>query len=137
MKMLILSAVILFTLFFKSTKAQSTLETKLRNFPISSYLNKPIDTLLAHLPTGFDTAYEVGPTCNINKGATLQVNYSPNYRFWVIINITDAQYITVNKNTRNIPYKVAWPLALLRKEKVGSITIYTGDYNIINEADIY
>ena len=40
------------------------------------------------------------------------------------------------KKTRTSP-EIAWPIALLRKEKVGSVTIYTGAYEIINEADIY
>jgi hypothetical protein len=116
--------------------AQTTLETQLRNFPITKYLNKPIDTLIANLPAGYDTAFEIGSTSSINKGASLQINY-PNCQYWVYINITDAKYITVNKNTRNISYAQAWPLSLLRKEKVGSVTIYTGAYEIINEADIY
>ena len=112
------------------------METQLRNFPISSYLNKPIDTLIAHLPVGYDTAFIIGSSGNINRGASLQINYPPNNQFWVIVNITDVQFISINKNTNTAPDE-AWPLNLLRKEKVGSVRIYTGSYQIINEDDIY
>ena len=135
MKKLSSILVVLFALAFNESRAQSSLDSQLRNFPIADYLNKPIDTLIAHLPAGYDTSFDIGSSGNINRGATLQINY-PNYEFWVYIHITDAQYITVQKELLT-PAATAWPLALLRKEKVGSITIYTGAYEIINEADIY
>lgn len=55
--------------------------------------------------------------------------------FWINIFITDAQYITVNKSMTT-PAEVAWPFSLLRKEKVGCVTIFTGAYKVINEASI-
>ena len=48
----------------------------------------------------------------------------------------NAQYITIKKVLLTPP-ATAWPLALLQKEKVGSVRIYTGAYEIMNEADIY
>ncbi len=117
-------------------KAQTTLETQLRNFPITKYLNKPIDTLLTNLPLGYDTSFIVGSNGNINRAASLQINYPPNCQFWIDIFITTPQFVKPYKNTKIRP-EIAWPLSLLRKEKVGSVTIYTGAYEIINEADIY
>lgn len=114
----------------------NSLDSQLRNFPIARYLRKPIDSLIAHLPGGYDTSFVVSSSGNINRGASLQINYPPNNLFWVDIFITDAHYITINKQI-NIRPEIAWPLHLLRKEKVGRITIYTGAYEIINEADIY
>jgi len=128
--------IVLFALISNESIAQSSLETQLRNFPIADYLNKPIDTLIAHLPPGYDTAFIISGTGNINRGASLQINYPPNNQFWVDIHITDAQYITINKQFETPP-ATAWPLALLRKEKVGSVRIYTGAYEIVNEDDIY
>ncbi|MBK8712850.1 MAG: hypothetical protein IPL97_13445 [Niastella sp.] len=136
MKKLSSILVVLFALAFNESRAQSSLDSQLRNFPIADYLNKPIDTLIAHLPAGYDTSFDIGSSGNINRGASLQINYPPNNQFWIDIFITDAQYITINKSLNTRP-EDAWPLALLRKEKVGSITIYTGAYEIINEADIY
>lgn len=118
------------------SQTTSTLYTQLQNFPIENYLNKPIDTLLAHLPAGYDTAFYIGSAGSLIRGATLQVNYMPNYQFWIDISIIDAQYITVKRNLY-IPADIAWPLSLLRKEKVGSITIFTGAYQILKEARIY
>jgi hypothetical protein len=121
---------------FTKCHAQQALCDKLQNLPIASYLNKPMDTILAHLPQGYDTAFDIGPTCNINKGAMLQVYY-PN-QFLVDIFITDAHFINIHQviSATNPPH-VAWPLALLRKEKVGSVIIYDTALNIIKEADIY
>ena len=131
---------IAFLLFFifiaKSSTIAQNLDSLLRNFPISNYLNKPIDSLIAHLPGGFDTTFIVGSNGNINRGASLQINYPPNNAYWIHVFITDAHYITIQKNLTTDP-KTAWPVNLLRKEKIGSITIYTSGYKIINEADIY
>jgi hypothetical protein len=123
-----------------SAQLQSSTETRLRNFPIANYLGKPIDTLLAHLPYGYDTVFTIGPSSNINKGASLQIDYSnyPGYPFSMHIHIYDAQFITVNRDFRLIPLaKDAWPLALLRKEKIACIEIYTVNYETLNEGCIY
>ena len=112
------------------------LDSLLRNFPLINFINKPIDTLLAHLPAGFDTTFIIGSNGNTNRGASLQINYPPNNAYWIDIFITNAQYITVNKQL-STPPEVAWPLNLLRKEKIGLIRVYTGAYEIINEKDIY
>ena len=119
-------------------KAQVTLETQLRNFPITKYLNKPIDTLIANLPPGYDTSFIIGGNGNINRGASLHISYPPNCFFWVDIYIATPRFINPFKNTQTSS-KVAWPLALLKKESVSSVTIYAlhSDYEIINEADIY
>jgi hypothetical protein len=137
MKKLSIIFSILLIVFLNAAKAQTNLEFQLRNFPIANYLNKPIDSILAHLPVGYDTTFEICPTGNINRGAALQINYQPNYKFKVYINITDAQYISVQRDFRFTRSEVAWPIALLRKEKVGSVTIYKFPLEIINEADIY
>jgi hypothetical protein len=123
-----------------SAQIQSSIEMNLRNFPIANYLNKPIDTLLTHLPPGYDTAFIIGPASTINKGATLQIDYSnyPGYPFAMHIYIYDAQFITVNRDFRLMPLaKDAWPLALLRKEKIACIKIYTVNYETLNEGCIY
>lgn len=135
MKKIILIFFVLLFIKLNSASAQ-TLDSLLRHFPIANYLQKPIDTLIAHLPPGYDTAFVIGSNGNINRGASLQINYSPNNAYWIQIFITNAQYITINKPITTRP-EVAWPLNLLRKEKIGSITIYTGAYEIISEGDIY
>ncbi len=135
MKGIICLLILFFALKFDTIKRQ-TLDSLLRHFPISSYLNKPIDTLIANLPVGYDTAFEISGNGNINRGASLQINYPPDHSFWIHIFITDAQYITINKDSET-QSEIAWPLNLLRKEKIGSITIYTGGYEIINEGNIY
>lgn len=135
MKKAILIFIFLAAINTKSANAQ-TLDSLLRNFPIADYLNKPIDSLIAHLPAGFDTAFIIGSNGNTNRGASLQINYPPNNAYWIDIFITDAQFITINKQLSTRP-EVAWPLSLLRKEKIGCVTIYTGAYEIINEDDIY
>jgi hypothetical protein len=135
-KVLFIFALIIPTVFCKA-QSQPNLYQQLQNFPLQNYLNKPIDTLLAHLPAGYDTAFVIGSAGSLNVGATLQVNYMPNYQFWVYISITDAQYITVRRNFMVYKPAEAWPLALLRKEKIGSVTVYTGGYEIINKASIY
>jgi hypothetical protein len=129
--------VILLTLFFgtKFCNAQTSLLSQLQKFPLVSYLNKPIDSLLVHLPAGFDTAFFISGSGNINIGATLQVNYMPNFKFWIDISITDPQFITIKRNL-NTPSEIAWPLHLLRKEKIGSITIFRGAYQVLNEASL-
>ena len=136
----LISFYVLFFLAINESTAQKAdslrLDSLLRNFPIVNYLKKPIDTLIAHLPPGFDTSFIISSNGNINRGASLQINYPPNNAYWIDIFITDAKYITINKEFKTPP-EVAWPLKLLRKEKIGSITIYTGAYEIIKEADIY
>ncbi|MBK8710475.1 MAG: hypothetical protein IPL97_01120 [Niastella sp.] len=127
---------LLFIFLIKKAGAQVSLDTQLRNFPIANYLNKPIDTLIAHLPNGFDTAFIVSSAGSLNRGASLQINY-PNNEFWIDIYITNAHFITVWKDRTTGPPEVLWPLSLLRKEKIGSITIYNMLCEIINEGDIY
>jgi hypothetical protein len=131
---------IILTLLFCSiqfvAKSQTSLRVQLQNFPLTNYLNKPIDSLLANLPAGYDTAFFITCAGHIQKGASLQVNYMPDFKFWVYIEITNPQYITV-KRTTAIPAEVAWPLHLLRKEKIGRVTIFTEDYRVVNEACIY
>lgn len=90
-------------------KAQTQLEIQLRNLPLDSYLNKPIDTLLANIPSGDDTTFIMGPAGNINRGASFQINYPPNNQFWIYVNITDARYITLNRDARNTASEIAWP----------------------------
>jgi len=138
MKKTIFILVILLVTKHSVSNAQTAIETQLRNFPISNYLNKPIDTLIAHLPLGYDTAFTIGSSSSINRGASLQINYpnEPDYPLSINVYITDAQYITVNK-AMETPPEVAWPLALLRKEKVACVTIYTVNYEVLNEGDIY
>lgn len=70
-----------------SAAAQSGLELQLRNFPIAAYLNKPIDTLIANLPAGYDTAFKISSAGCLNSGASLQINY-PKYQFWIVVEIT-------------------------------------------------
>ncbi len=122
--------------FINQSDAQTTLENQLRNFPIESYLNKPIDSLIVNLPSGYDTSFVIGSNGNINRGASLQINYPPNNQFWIDIFITDAQFITIQKDL-NVQPEVAWPLHLLRKEKIGSITLFSNAYQIIKHVDIY
>ncbi len=136
MKKIIFVFLILLSFTCLNVQAQTTLETQLRNFPIAKYLNKPIDTLIANLPTGYDTAFVISDNGNLYRGATLWINY-PNNQFSVDVSITKAQYITVHRKSLKIPPKVAWPLYLLRKERIGSVTIYKFPLIIINEADIY
>lgn len=136
MKSILAGIIIIFNATSSEVYGQSILDSQLRNFPIVNYLNRPIDTLIAHLPPGYDTAFYIGGTGNINRGASLQINYPPNNEYWIHINITDIQYITVNKDINTLP-AIAWPFSLLRKEKIGSIIIGRGGYEIINEADIY
>lgn len=130
--------IILIFLSFISTLncfAQNQLESDLQNFPLANYLNKPIDSLIAHLPTGYDTLFVVGSAGNINKGASIQINYA-NYQFWLDIFITSPQFITVQRDARYSSVDTAWPLQLLRKEKVGRVTIFKGDYLVINDASV-
>jgi hypothetical protein len=134
----IMKKITLITVLFISTKfcySQSLL-SKLQNFPLANYLNKPIDSLLANLPAGYDTTFYIGSSSSVYIGATLQVNYMPNFKFWVYIKITDPQFITVHKNNLTTSDEVAWPLHLLRKEKIGSITIFRGAYQVLNEASL-
>lgn len=130
-----LLVIFLSILCFK-VKAQQSLDSQLRNFPFENFLNKPIDSLIANIPLGYDTAFAIGGTGNTNRGASLQINYSPNNEYWIYINITDSRFITINKNLDTKP-EVAWPLSLLRKEKIGSIVVGRGGYEIIKDIDIY
>jgi hypothetical protein len=135
MKKVIFISSVLLVFSFKSTNAQ-TLDSLLRDFPLANFLNKPIDTLISHLPPGYDSTFIIGSNGNTNRGASLQINYPPNNLYWVHIFITNAQFITINKQLSTRP-EVAWPINLLRKEKIGLIRIYTGAYEIINEKGIY
>lgn len=133
-KIITIISLLFFVSGFNKANAQ-TLDSLLRHFPLSDYLNKPIDTLIAHLPPGYDTAFIISDNGNVNRGASLQISYPPNYLYWIDVGITAAQFITIKKEFSTSP-DIAWPLSLLRKEKIGCITIYTGAYQIINEADI-
>jgi hypothetical protein len=135
MKSIILTVYLLLSFNIADVNAQS-IDSLLRNFPISNFLNRPIDTLIANLPSGYDTLFIIGSNGDINRGASLQINYPPNNAYWIDIFITDAQYITINKTIDTHPND-AWPISLLRREKIGVITIYTGGYEIINHGDIY
>ncbi|MBX2889019.1 MAG: hypothetical protein KF829_10275 [Ferruginibacter sp.] len=126
----------LITLFatLQNAKAQ-TLEQQLQNFPLTDYFNRPIDTLIAHLPAGYDSAFIILPGKYVYLGARLQINYGTAY--WVDIGIINPQYITLFRDSLSIPCDVAWPLSLLRKEKVGRISIYKDDWTIIKEGNIF
>jgi hypothetical protein len=131
-KLIIILAILIYS--FKS-EAQPSLLSQLQNFPLANYLNKPIDTLLANLPSGYDTAFFITSSGHIQRGASLQVNYMPNFNFWICIDITSPQFITEKRETA-IPPEIAWPIQLLRKEKIRSITIFRLDYRVINEASL-
>jgi hypothetical protein len=127
--------IIIFTATLFRTATAQTLSTQLHNFPVADYLNKPIDTLIAHLPAGYDTAFIILSGKTLNHGASLEINYPPNDQFWLEIDIADAQYITVQKDFTQGRPEVLWPFSLLRKEKIGRIRIHTGQGVIIKDSD--
>ena len=122
-------------LLINSGLAQSDLGTQLKNLSLTTYLNQPIDTLIAHLPTVYNSSFSILPTEPITNGASLEIDYPGVDDYWVEIDITDPQYITVKRNL-SVHAEVAWPFSLLRKEKVGRIQIHRGGYEIINQAEV-
>jgi hypothetical protein len=135
MKKIFFLITILTVIGFSSAMAQTAFETQLTNFTIGAYLNKPIDTLIAHLPSDNGKVLTILSASNIAKGASLQIDYSDS-QYWVEIDIVNPQYITVDRDI-HVKAEVAWPFSLLRKEKVGSVSIHSGTGQIINHADIY
>jgi hypothetical protein len=127
---------IFFSMSFLSANAQSDLGTQLRNLHLGNYLRKPIDSLIPHLPAGYDTAFGVGSSGNVNHGACLLIYY-PNNEYWISIDIYDPQYITVQRPNRFTHDEEIWPVALLRKEKIRGVEILNRDYQVINEAWVY
>lgn len=117
--------------------AQCTLHDSLATINLSAFLNKPIDSLLLKLPQSYDTL-QVGPAATVSQGAHLIIGYGGNYPhsdFIITICPNTRNYITV-LNSQNLPFEQAWPLVLLRKERIGSIEIMGPNGDIINSAGL-
>ncbi|MBX2889022.1 MAG: hypothetical protein KF829_10290 [Ferruginibacter sp.] len=126
----------LFYSFSICTKAQSNLESLLTNINLNQYLDKPIDTLLAHIP--YTDSISVHGSEPVTRGAMLVVVYDSIPYMWLDIKIYEPQFINPNSFNWYQP-EIAWPLSLLRKEKIWQITVYKADLNkvsVINFAEL-
>ena len=131
MKLRLFTLLFLIIFFLFKVKAQESLENKLLQLNLNALINKPIDSLLTKLPFPADTTLYIGAGSSIFFGASLSVSYLNN-QYTVYIIPRDIQYITLS-NPNRLPNYQAWPLHLLRKEKLGSVTIYK-DADILKEA---
>jgi len=131
-KKIIVTVSLLFIVHF--SKAQSDVETVLRNMDLHQYLGKPIDTLLAYIPASYDSLH-VTSSDPMYMGAGLIIEYVAS-DIMIHVEIRGANYIT-RPNPNHLPPEQAWPLPLLRKENVGEITVYKSINNIINTAAMF
>lgn len=126
--------VTLFALFlttYNTFAQQQTLEQQLVNLDLNLFLNKPVDTFFAYIPHT-DSIFVSG-TDPIYKGAAVVIEYHQTPFLWIYINIYDPQYITpYNHNFINT--ENAWPLSLVKKEKIERILIYKNADTLINKA---
>jgi hypothetical protein len=123
-------------IFNLASYGQSNLENQIQNFNYSYFLNKPIDSLLANLPLGYDTAFAIGGSQTVDRGASLEIYYPTINGFTLTITITAPEHIDPSKS-QSVPANIAWPLNLLRKEKIGSILLMKSGYIKIVDIDIY
>lgn len=109
--------------------AQTTLESKLTNLNLASFINKPIDSLLAKIPVGYSQMI-VTSGCNVFLAGGIAIGYPSEYD--IDIRAYDFQHVT-RRNISRVPSAQAWPIHLMRKEKIASIVIYK-NWTVINSA---
>lgn len=112
---------------------QPPLEQQLISMDLNLFLNKPIDTLLAYLPHT-DSIF-VTSTEPIYRGAGLIIEYYQTPFLWLYINIYEPQHITAFSHNYLNPEN-AWPVSLVKKEKIGRILIYKDSNTLINQASL-
>lgn len=112
-----------------TTKAQSSIQTQLTSLNLTSLLNKPIDSLIAIIPAGY-TEITVTSGCNVFLAGGVIISYPNN--FSIDISAKDFQFVT-RSNINRLQPALAWPVNLMRKEKIGSVKIYK-NWNVIKSA---
>ena len=114
--------------FLNNSKAQ-TIQSQLTSLDLPALINKPIDSLIAVIPTGY-TEIIVTSGCNVFLAGGVVISYPNN--FCIDIAAKDFQFVTQH-NVNHLQPSVAWPVALMRQEKIGSIRIYK-NWDIIKSA---
>jgi hypothetical protein len=103
-----------------NTIAQTSIQSQLTNLNLAALLNKPIDSLIAVIPAGY-TEIMVTSGCNAFLAGGIVITYPNN--FCIDISAKDFQFVT-RHNVNHLQPAIAWPVNLMRKEKIGSVTIY-------------
>jgi hypothetical protein len=132
MKKYILKYSLLLAILFATSnigKAQQPLECQLSNLNLASFINKPIDSLLAKIPAGY-TQLIVRGGGNMFLAGGIAVAYPSEYD--IDIRAYDFQYVT-QRNVNRVPSAQAWPIHLMRKEKIARIIIYK-NWTVINSS---
>lgn len=124
----VIALLLLFVVSFE-VSAQTTLESQLTNLNLASFINKPIDSLLAKIPVGYSQMI-VTSGCNVFLAGGIAIGYPSEYD--IDIRAYDFQHVT-RRNISRVPSAQAWPIHLMRKEKIASIVIYK-NWTVINSA---
>jgi hypothetical protein len=127
-KIIIIS--ILTTMISLTSIAQSSIQSQLSNLDLSLSYNKPIDSLIARIPAGYSQLIVRGGS-NMFLAGGLIVSYPDDIN--IDITAHNFQFVTL-KNINFLPSALAWPVNLMRKEKIKSIIIYK-NWNIINSLE--
>lgn len=118
----------------KHLNAQTSLNDTLVGLDLMYYLDKPIDSILAKLPHSYDTL-KILPALTVTQGAKIVLIYNPiinQHSYIVSIYPNTRNFITV-LNSQSLPFSQAWPLNLLKQEKIGYIEIMGPNGTIIND----
>jgi hypothetical protein len=118
----------LFIITSNRTVAQAILQDTLLSINYGSFINKPIDSLLAKLPP--TTEYKIRPDNTMFNGAHLIVSYRRQGLYLITLMPGDRNFIN-KKNPANLPWHEAWPLHLLRKERLAAIEIMGPTGNLL------
>jgi hypothetical protein len=109
----------LITILFGNNKAytQTTDSTlnQLLNIDSASFVNKPLDSIIAVLPAGYIEMRVVGIR---NTARNLRIMYAN--RVWIDLHVRQFNYM----NPVDI-YRI-WNISLMRKESLNKVAIYKG-----------
>jgi hypothetical protein len=104
------------------TQPSDTLITMLMSLDLSQYSGQPVDTLLAHLPSGIINMKITGWR-SIRRAEILHIVY-PN-KVVVEIHVKHFQYMNPNWVTTTTPAQ-HWSVTLFKKETIAHAVIFNG-----------
>ncbi len=127
MKKIILLLIIILSVC--KSRAQDTLSPtdpkiiQIQSLDLSQFTGKPVDSLLAQLPTGY-TSITIGPSIRLKRAAFLIVEYAPGTAVYLAVrtfNFMNPEFSPTGNPTQN------WDISLFKKETLSFAVAFNRD----------
>jgi hypothetical protein len=127
MKKLVLLLLVILSIQHKSNAqdslaANDPIVLQIQGLNFSQFIEQPVDTLLAHLPSGY-TSVTIQGSVVAKKASYLVVKYAP-YTY-VCIQVRTFNYMNPNLSQTGDPYQ-NWNVNLFKKESIAYVVAFNG-----------